>query len=137
MFIRFLFRKLYLVTKHFSTDPTMISYVSSIVPSFMGKYGSAYTQDTESWRQRKPKKELDPNEYAPYSRESLVALVEKVFLIYELDWTKKDWEHMQSYITPEYLEEQRNLFERDFGDNFDINYDPRVDTITPITLKSI
>lgn len=75
-------------------------------------------------------------EYIPYSSVNPSDIVQKYFYQYELDWTMKNWENMQTYLTEEYHYEQKYLFENDFSDNYDINYDPQIDIIVPIKVKS-
>lgn len=53
-------------------------------------------------------------EYIPFSSENPIDILQKYFIQYEYDWTTKNWENMQSYLTEEYLEEQKYLFESDF-----------------------
>jgi len=136
---RYIWRKIILLyrfssgtTLSFTEDTEIIQFVKNIVPDFTGKCSWKYTKDTETWWVKKLKKEIPETEYSPFSRSELIAMASKIFDRYEWDWTRKNWENMQSYLTPEYFENQKSLFEEDFWENYDINFNPKIDAIIPI-----
>ncbi len=136
-FLRYIWKRFILLKIPFTTDVEILTFVQKIVSEFSGKYSISYKSDTETWRQKKPKKALDPMEYMPFSSENPIDILQKYFIQYEYNWTTKNWENMQSYLTEEYLEEQKYLFESDFWQNYDINYDPQIDSLTAISIEPV
>ena len=58
--------------------------------------------------------------------------IKELFARYQADWSRKNFSGMSSYVKEPFLSEQQGIFESNFGNNFDIVYEPEVLSITLI-----
>lgn len=67
------------------------------------------------------------------SRSELVDRLTQLFVRYQADWTRKNFDAMIEYIEPEFYAKQAQIFVNEFGENFDIIYHPEILEIIPIS----
>lgn len=119
--------------KTFTNNQDVIEYTKRIVPEFTNTYDSYYSKDTESWTPMKPPPQVSPALYQNLAAPDVLReKVQKLYERYESDWTNKDFEAMKSYIKEPYYSKQKQIFDSSFGDNFDITYQPKILSATPL-----
>lgn len=119
--------------KDFTDDPELVEFVESINKEFKNHYSLYYSSDNEKWQRIEPESELNKSEY-----ESLISgaeFIEKIralFIQYQTDWTHKAFDNMAEYIAEPFNTQQREIFLKDFGDNFDVVHQPVLSEIIPL-----
>ncbi len=127
------FSKLYYtyIKTSFTNEEDIIDFTKSVTPLFENKYGS-YSVNTEVRRKKEVKNELSEMEYSDIIEKSdLIKKVTNMFFQYQNDWMKKDFSQMRSYTTENFYTHQKNIFDEDFEDGWDIVYKPEVESVTP------
>lgn len=121
--------------KEFTNDSELSQFATSINPKFTNRYSMRYSKDNEQWNLIPIDSEINEHLYQDIlSKSQLIEGVRSLFIQYQLDWTRKDFEHMVNYINEPFYSQQRNIFKRDFDANFDLVYNPELIEAVPISL---
>ncbi len=122
--------------KDFTKDKQLIEFTTEINPNFTNKCSIWYVKDDQIWQQIPPQAEVAESEYQHIvSKTELIKRVSNLFLQYQHDWTNKNFPSMTDYINEPFYKTQKEIFKRNFGDNFDIVYDCRLSQIVPIDIE--
>ncbi|MGB5769209.1 MAG: hypothetical protein WBM32_04960, partial [Crocosphaera sp.] len=120
----------------FSLSSKLINFTQTINPNFKNQYSVSYREDNEKWNLIPLSAILDRQEYQEFiDRSELITNVWKIFCQYQDDWSRKNFENMSRYLTKEFYDEQRKIFWKNFGNNFDIIYEPRLIVAAPLNLE--
>ncbi len=120
--------------KNFTEDLELIDFTISIVPNFKNSYDSSYSKDNECWQLKPVKVELDEHNYQKFiSKVDLIDKIDQLFVKYQNDWSRQNFESISAYTTPDYYKKQRQIHKNSFGNNFDIVYRPKTINIIPLS----
>ena len=120
--------------KEFTDDSDLITFGLSINPNYTNCYSVRYSKDNEIWQKKIAMREVDELVYDRIiSKSELVDRLTQLFVQYQADWTRKDFDAMIEYIEPEFYAKQALTFQNDFGNNFDIVYNPEILAAIPIS----
>lgn len=134
LFFRELYNLVRFYGKQFSNDSDLIKFTTKINPKFTNRYSLHYVKNQEIWQQIPIKSEIDEQQYQHlFAKSELVEQVSNLFIQYQRDWTMKNFDQMQGYIKEPFYSQQCKIFQREFGNNFDIIYHPEVIEIAPIS----
>lgn len=118
---------------NFTNDLDLIDFTTSVNSKFTNQYSNKYSKDNELWNLIPLELELEPQQYQQFVNKSeLIEQVRRLFIQYQIDWTKKDFDHMKNYVVEPFYFQQYDTFCRDFGNNFDIIYSPELLDSAPI-----
>ena len=119
--------------KDFSSDDDLIAFTQQVTPYFTNRHSVSYREDNERWESHQVLRELDTKDYREsVGKVSLVNQVSRMFVQYQNDWTEKNFDAMADYTKPSFHQQQESLFTKEFRDNFDIVYQPKIQCLTPI-----
>ncbi|MBI3380254.1 hypothetical protein HY029_05865 [Candidatus Gottesmanbacteria bacterium] len=119
--------------KTFTDNQDVIDYTKMIVPTFTNAYDGYYSKDTENWTPMISPPQVSPALYQNLATPDVLReKVQRLYERYESDWTNKDFDAMKSYIKEPYYSKQKQIFESSFGDNFDVTYQPKILSATPL-----
>ena len=117
----------------FTDEPQLIELATKINANFQNKYSVWYLKDQQIWQESAPQSELPEAEYQHrLSKAELVAGVSNLFLRYQHDWTVKNLAAMSEYIREPLASRQKQIFQKSFGNNFDIIYACKLSQIIPL-----
>ncbi|MBD2204088.1 hypothetical protein H6G33_30270 [Calothrix sp. FACHB-1219] len=134
LFFRELYNLVRFYGKQFSNDSDLIQFTTKINPKFTNRYSLRYIKNQESWKQIPIASEIYEQQYQHiFAKSELVEQVSKLFIQYQRDWTMKKFNKMQAYIKEPFYSQQCQIFQSDFGDNFDVIYHPEVMEVAPIS----
>ncbi|MBE7383616.1 MAG: hypothetical protein F6J95_019630 [Leptolyngbya sp. SIO1E4] len=118
----------------FTRDSALIDFTTNINENFANAYSVRYSRDTETWMQTHPSQELDATDYQDFmGRHELINAVSQLFIKYQSDWAKKNFDEMIEYVDQPFYKIQKKTFLNDFGDNFDIAYQPKLHAVIPLS----
>jgi uncharacterized membrane protein YgcG len=119
--------------KDFSMDDDLIVFTQQVNPRFSNCYSVSYREDNERWESHPLVRELDTSVYRETIRKvSLINQVSQIFIQYQNDWTEKNFDAMADYTAPSFHQQQKALFKKEFRDNFDVVYQPKIKSLVPI-----
>ncbi|MEL6813675.1 MAG: polymorphic toxin-type HINT domain-containing protein [Cyanobacteria bacterium J06598_3] len=119
--------------KDFSEDAGLIAFTQQVNPNFCNRYAAICSEDNEGWESHSLLQEIDTVAYSEVvEKVSLIDQVSQIFSRYQNDWTKKNFDAMADYTMPSFHEQQQSLFHKEFRDNFDIVYLPKIKDLVPI-----
>lgn len=122
--------------KEFTNDLGLIQFTKIINSRFTNFYSIRYSKDDESWITLPALSELNEKEYQVFiSRSELIKQIYQLFVQYQNDWTKKNFDEMTKYVAQPFYKSQHNIFLNSFGDNFDIVYQPEPYEIIPLSYR--
>jgi hypothetical protein len=132
------FRELYNLArfcgKGFSEDSELIKFTTNINPKFTNCYSLRYAKNNESWKMIPIESEIDEQQYQHlFDKSELLEQVRHLFIQYQSDWAMKNFDQMQGYIKEPFYSQQRYIYQRGIGKNFDITYNPELLEIAPIS----
>ncbi|BAY63353.1 hypothetical protein NIES22_34400 [Calothrix brevissima NIES-22] len=133
LFFRELYNFVRFYGKQFSDNSDLIQFTTKINPKFTNRYSLRYVKNQEIWQHIPIASEIDEEKYQHlFAKSELVEQVSKLFIKYQRDWTMKKFNKMQAYIKEPFYSQQCQIFQSDFGNNFDIIYHPEVMEIAPL-----
>ena len=122
--------------KKFTENIELIEFATKINPDFKNKYSVWYFKDDQTWQQIPPQPEFTETQYWHLiSKAELIKQVSNIFFQYQHDWTVKDFQGMTSYVLEPFYSQQKQIFEQNFGSNFDLVYDCNLSLIVPIDFE--
>ena len=122
--------------KKFTDDQGLIEFTQDINPDFSNKYSMWYCRDDQLWQQVPSAIEVSESEYQHFiSKAELIEKARTLFLQYQRDWTYKEFSVMKQYILEPFYTTQKEIFHRNYGNNFDIVYDCRLSLIIPLDIE--
>jgi hypothetical protein len=122
--------------KRFTEDLALIEFIEGMNLKFTNFYSTQYSQDNEVWEMILAEEEMDETIYQDsIAKSDLIDRVSKLFIRYQTDWTMKKFKNMYDYIRQPLYSEQSVIFTRDFGENFDIVYQPELIDVIPLLYK--
>jgi hypothetical protein len=121
----------------FTEDSELIKFATNINANFKNKYSIWYQKDDRVWQMILPQSELEESKYQDrISKAELVERVSTLFFQYQHDWTVKDFESMTEYILEPFYSRQKQIFQENFGNDFDIVYDCKLFNVIPIEFET-
>ncbi|MDV3348819.1 Hint domain-containing protein [Leptothoe sp. LEGE 181152] len=133
-FLREIYNSIRFRNKTFTDDAELIEFTKSINEKFKNVYSVRYTEDNEPWIKIRPSQEVAETTYQDFiDKAELIDLVSQVFVQYQQDWTKKKFDEMADYVDQPFYDMQRTIFQDAFGNNFDIVYQPTLQTVVPLS----
>ncbi|HYX17454.1 MAG TPA: Hint domain-containing protein [Nostoc sp.] len=136
IFCREIYNLTHLFNKEFTNDSDLIKFATNINLKFTNRYSLKYSKDKEQWNQISIQFEMGEQEYQQIiSKNHLIEKITSLFILYQMDWTLKDFDQMLDYISEPFYYLQYYVFQRDFGTSFDIIYQPEVIEAAPISYK--
>ncbi|NER78991.1 MAG: hypothetical protein F6K42_05310 [Leptolyngbya sp. SIO1D8] len=133
-FLREIYNAIRFKNTLFTEDSDLIEFTTNINENFANAYSVRYAQDDEPWIKIRPSQEIAATEYQHFiSRAELIDAAYQLFIKYQNDWAEKNFEGMLEYIDQPFYESQKKIFLNDFGDNFDIVYQPKLDAVVPLS----
>ena len=122
--------------KTFTHDSDLIEFTNTINEKFSNTYSARYSKDNETWNQIDPSEELNPAKYQHFvSQPELVDSVSHLFVTYQSDWAKKNFDGMVEYSDQPFYKMQKKIFLDAFGKNFDIVYQPKLHAVVPLSCR--
>jgi hypothetical protein len=122
--------------KQFTEDTELIEFITKINPDFKNKYSIWYIKDNQIWQDITPQSKLAESQYQHLiSKAELIDRVSNLVLKYQHDWTVKNFQSMNQYISEPFYSQQKQIFRKNFGNSFDLIYNCRLSKIVPIDLE--
>jgi hypothetical protein len=135
-FRREIYNSIRFFRKDFTDNLDLIKFATLVNPNFTNCYSASYTKDNEIWRLISIRSEINEQDYQHLcSRTELIEKVTQLFVRYQSDWTMKKFTQMAEYVAEPFYSKQEYIFLRDFGNNFDIVYQPEIIELAPISYK--
>lgn len=135
-FLREIYNAIRFRNKTFTDAVELIEFTKSINEKFKNTYSVRYTEDNEPWIQIRPSQEVAETTYQDFiDKAELIDLVSQVFVQYQQDWTQKTFDEMAEYVDQPFYDMQKTIFQDAFGNNFDIVYQPTLQTVVPLSLS--
>ena len=133
-FLREIYNSIRFRNKTFTDDSDLIEFTKSINGNFKNAYSVRYAEDNEPWIKIRPSQELAAEAYQDViSKAELIDFAFQMFVQYQHDWTEKKFDEMSKYIDQPFYDIQRKVFQDEFGNNFDIVYQPKLQTVVPLS----
>ncbi|MEO1348056.1 MAG: Hint domain-containing protein [Cyanobacteria bacterium J06635_15] len=137
-FLRELYNLIRFRNKEFTSDSELLKFTKTINPRFTNQYSARYFNDEEFWVLTPAASELDTCEYEEIvSRSDLIDQISCLFVRYQEDWSRKDFDSVKAYVTKSFYKIQYDRSLKDFGDNFDITYEPELFEIVPLSYTQL
>ena len=122
--------------KKFTDEEKLIEFAKTINSRFTNQYSLRYSKDNEVWNLIPIESELDEQNYQHLlSKLELIKQFQSLFIQYQSDWTMKNFQQMVEYIAEPFYSHQHNIFQHDFGTNFDVIYQPELLQVVPISYE--
>ncbi|MBE9016726.1 hypothetical protein IQ272_11370 [Chroococcidiopsidales cyanobacterium LEGE 13417] len=135
-FQREIYNSIRFFRKNFTDNLDLIKFATLINPNFTNCYSASYTKDNGIWCLLTITSELKEQEYQYlFSKTELIEKVTQLFIRYQSDWTTKNFTQMVQYVAEPFYSKQEYICLRDFGDNFDIVYQPEILEVAPLSYK--
>lgn len=135
-FLKEIYNSIRFRNKIFSHDSNLIKFTTSINKNFKNTYSIRYSKGNENWAQVHPLQELNTAEYQEFlDRDELIDSVSQLFMKYQDDWARKNFDGMLEYIDQPFYTTQEKTFLDDFDGNFDIVYQPKLDAVVPLSFS--
>lgn len=135
-FRREIYNSIRFFNKDFTSNLDLINFTTSTNPKFTNRYSASYVKDNEIWHLVSIGSEVNEQDYQQiFSKVELIEKVNHLFIQYQHDWTMKNFTQMARYVAEPFYSKQEYIFLTDFGDNFDIIYQPEIIEIAPISYK--
>ena len=124
--------------KDFTKNTELIEFTKEVSNNFMNRYAGYYRNDEQVWKLITLQSAIEENQYEHIIKQSeLLEKIKILFYQYQNDWTHKNFANMVDYLSDPFYEKQEKLFKDNFGENFDIVYNPKILGIAPIEFKEI
>lgn len=135
-FRREIYNSIRFLRKDFTDNLDLIKFATLANPKFTNRYSASYTKDNEIWHLLPITSEINEKEYQHlFSKAELIEKVTQIFIQYQSDWTMKNFTQMSQYVAEPFYSKQEYISLRDFGDNYDIVYQPEIIEIASISYK--
>ncbi|PSM48379.1 hypothetical protein C7Y66_14675 [Chroococcidiopsis sp. CCALA 051] len=122
--------------KDFTDNLDLIKFTTLVNPNFANRYSASYTQDNEIWQVITNISEINEQDYQHIcSKAELIEKVSQLFIQYQSDWTMKKFIQMAEYVAEPFYSKQEYICLRNFGDNYDIVYQPEIIEVAPLSYK--
>ncbi|AFY87827.1 hypothetical protein [Chroococcidiopsis thermalis] len=122
--------------EEFTNDLDLINFTKLVNPKFISRYSSSYRKDNEIWHLLPITSEINEQDYQHIcSKAELIEKVSQLFIQYQSDWMMKKFTRMVEYVAEPFYSKQEYIFLRDFGNNFDIVYQPEIIELAPISYR--
>ncbi|MEL6401879.1 MAG: Hint domain-containing protein [Cyanobacteria bacterium J06626_4] len=122
--------------KEFTADEALIKHTQSIFLEFTNRYSMRYERGDDIWETIPLKSAIDPQQYQPHlSDQDLFENVCRLFMQYQQDWMNKDFTKMKQYVSEPFYTAQYNEFQRNYGENIDVIYQPEVSEIAILDFR--
>ncbi|MEO1295936.1 MAG: polymorphic toxin-type HINT domain-containing protein, partial [Cyanobacteria bacterium J06636_16] len=109
--------------KEFTEDEELIKHTQTISPEFTNRYSIRYRRGDDLWETVSLKSSIDPHQYQHLlSDQELFENASHLFTKYQQDWMNKDFTMMKQYVSEPFYTNQRNIFQQNYGEGFDIIY---------------
>ena len=115
--------------KTFTNNPRILDFVRPICLNFQNIYHNNYLIDDQNWECLPMTTSLKLESQNGQNTEKFLQSVGRIFSNYQLDWTNKKWENMKNYTTESYFKKQKDIFEKSFGQNWDIVFEPNINLV--------
>lgn len=115
--------------KTFTNNSRILDFVRAIFPKFQNIYHNNYLVDDQNWECLPMTISLKLESQNSQNTEKFLQSIEQIFLDYQSDWTNKNWENMKNYTTESYFKKQKDIFEKSFGQNWDIVFEPNINLV--------